>query len=594
MSEWDKMHNFEDKQDCANASFELNGNRLPKLASREQEVTQDDVYFSDASGFSAAGSNGLALSPEDEANELHDICDTGVSSAVLASENNTSNEDARFPAKTYLQSKDEGSIMDMSTEERKLKGDKFEEQYSEDALCFEEYISNEDKKLEIFAENVGGDVHKDVIRGVLEPGDSGIENIPIESVKNNKKRNCLDDTLNDGEEGYQSRNSATENIFYSESEPVISNNHNIDDIPDSEENESFGNREFCKKAKEKVSEVRYEEINDNIAEFKRRRNSSSCDGNFKKSSFDNDLDIANDSTNFVPTVKDDIDEEESEYLSVASHRYSSVESLDDPFSKQTNRPGKDLLLGSEIDMDGGAKSIHGSEADRTDDDYLTCDEHSTVGLDGQTCDDHDDDDEQQICLNNHEVVVTGSFVNDNRRHRSFEGYDDDDDDYEGYETLDYLTADEQSEFDGGANNITYIEEERNVLETRMKQTDSNDSSVESLVNVKEGSTSQATDGEEYATADEDRKEDEDDRSTVVGSDDEEKECHRQANEIIDTDTPKPTEAEVLNESKYRSSVQNEMAYNKKEDHEIIERVSLSSYCVLLQSPKYLKTVIISK
>ena len=161
----------------------------------------------------------------------------------------------------------------------------------------------------------------------------------------------------------------------------------------------------CNDGLGEVEEV-HQELNDFHAESDRGNKTSSpkdISPNINANST-----IGSDIENFDSKIRGNFDEEESEYHSVTSHRYSSFESLNDEEAQRNN--SEDWILGNIIEKEAVARGILGSETDRTDDDYVTCDE-------------------------------AGSFVNE-----PLEGCDGDIDDYKGYETQEYLTADKQSEF----------------------------------------------------------------------------------------------------------------------------------------------------
>ena len=148
-------------------------------------------------------------------------------------------------------------------------------------------------------------------------------------------------------------------------------------------------------------------------------------------------------------------EDESDYHSVASYRYSSFESLDEGRIKKSDTSGKDAFPGNKDEKEAGRRAVLESETDRTEDEYTTCDEHSVVGADVTASYEDYDYDEIKNCVNADDVMLTFDFVKNRRSGDRLSGdydKDEDDDDYDGYDTQEYLTADDQSE-SGGAGDV---------------------------------------------------------------------------------------------------------------------------------------------
>ena len=214
------------------------------------------------------------------------------------------------------------------------------------------------------------------------------------------------------------------------------------------------------------------------------------------------------------------DEDESDYLSVASQRYSSVESLDDGAMKKHSYSGNDFgRSGSRIEGKRGF-GIE-SETDRTDDDYTTCDDRSVVGVNGKAADDDYDDDNEMFdsFRSGAGDNVLRGFRMEGRRSNSPCGtdyYDNND----GYETQEYITADEQSDIDGASERLRSTGEEDRYVDGGEQPVALQYTSADDLAGIEARASELTNDAEEYATADEAVREEEEDRDTVVGSDEE--------------------------------------------------------------------------
>ena len=584
MSEKHMRDDSEDDQDGENATDDFNCNQLlPKNEMRPFEKNQSEICISNASDIPAATSEGLSLSSKGRNDEhFHDVV-FDASPISLVSETVAYDDGKSVQNNNYLQNKEEKDIMEFRQD-----GDKLVEQESKDPFCNEE-----GKKREEFVRKSDTEDRKETVGGFLESIGTEFESMAVKSIEFREEGDRIDEISTDvakGElsdafvNGTQHRGFETV-LHHDENKEPIFDNQRFDEIPVNRTVGHIDRGEFNEHSEEKADEVGHKEIAGGNAESDGRDETNFLDDSRPKIDVDSSLFIADEAKNLDSTQKDYFDEEESEYLSVTSNRYSSFESLDDARDKKKNTAGKGFILGNSVEMEAGTRPILGSETDRTEDDYVTCDEHSTVGADGHgDDDDNDDDSELQSFPNEHEIFVADSPMNESRGgNMPSSGYDDYDD-YEGYETQDYLTADEQSEFDGTPENIRCIEGGggENLI-TKKKQTDLVDVSTDDLVQLEEeGALDVMTEGEEYATADEMIKGDEDERSTIVGSDDDEEgdtvNVTSHENDVNAYYVNKPDEGDVLNQneaglSDLMEKVNNEEEVNLLKDDEVVEEVS---------------------
>ena len=243
------------------------------------------------------------------------------------------------------------------------------------------------------------------------------------------------------------------------------------------------------------------------------------------------------------------EEEESDYFSVASPKYGSSESLG---NGRLETPSTHALIeGSSISMnqeglristndetvectsnDGGWTPFQSeaamseiedslerrelpSETDHTEDDYVTADERSEIGFDGYNVPVYDDDVFREIKSRDGEIVDKFSNLDVDEKSEAATLSDQ-----QGYETQDYLTADDNSEFGESRENLSNIDRDGVLcVESGNTIRNSPKSVSEEYLDPAGKPSERNTDVEDYVTADEMAiEEDDDDRRTVVGSD----------------------------------------------------------------------------
>ena len=560
------MDDLEDNQDGESKTDDFNRNQLlPENETRAFELDQSEICTSNASGFPAARSEGLSLSSKGSCDGNFEDAVHDTSSMGYVNEAVVSDDGKNVQSNNYLQDNEEEGIMEFRQDR-----DKLVEQDPQGPVCTEEDSLNEGKKREERVRNSDSDEQKETVGSILEPNGSDLESMAVESIEHRKERDCANDIPKDGAKGDLSEDDTfvsdghgrvleTE-LHHDDNKELVSNNHSFDEMPINRAFEDVDSRGFNEDSERKTDEVGHKDMVGINTDSGGRDEANFHDDSWSKNDADSTLSIADETKNQHVIQKDYFDEEESEYHSVASHRYSSFESLDDARDKTNNPAGKGSILGNGVEIEAGTRPILGSETDRTEDDYITCDEQSTIGADGHGDEDNDDNNELQSYLDEHEIPVTDGIVNQFRgRNVSSSGFDDYDD-CEGYETQEYLTADDQSEFGGTAESIRCIEGEDESHITQKKKTDLVAASTEDLVQLdEEGAVDVMTEGEEYATADEMIKGDEDERSTIVASDDDEggDKVTGHEHDVNDNDVHKPNESEILNQNEARLSDQME-------------------------------------